>query len=209
MNLKEINTRLEELSTQLNENQGRRTEVYSRIVGYYRSVKNWNKGKKEEFGIRKTYQVHCTPAPLGNPEEAKIEDPVVEPVEVKNEEQAMVETTVEDNTEAQVEQDYQKDLFAEPVAEVADEATSADYRFYFRKDCPNCPPMKEFLSGLELTGQHINVDQEEGLQLAVEDNVYQAPTVIVLDDEGKEIFRTDNPAGLEEFLSRKEEVVTA
>ncbi|MCK5736932.1 MAG: hypothetical protein KAH21_10655 [Spirochaetaceae bacterium] len=28
------------------------TEVYARIVGYYRSVKNWNKGKKEEYGIR-------------------------------------------------------------------------------------------------------------------------------------------------------------
>ncbi len=31
------------------------TEVYSRIVGYYRPVKNWNKGKKEEFSERKTY----------------------------------------------------------------------------------------------------------------------------------------------------------
>ena len=28
-------------------------EVYSRIVGYYRPVKNWNKGKKSEFKIRK------------------------------------------------------------------------------------------------------------------------------------------------------------
>ena len=31
---------------------GRRTEVYSRIVGYYRSVMNWNPGKKSEYGIR-------------------------------------------------------------------------------------------------------------------------------------------------------------
>jgi len=30
-------------------------EVYSRIVGYYRPVKNWNKGKREEFKQRKTY----------------------------------------------------------------------------------------------------------------------------------------------------------
>ena len=30
-------------------------EVYSRIVGYLRPVKNWNEGKKEEFGERKTY----------------------------------------------------------------------------------------------------------------------------------------------------------
>ncbi len=28
-------------------------EVYSRIVGYYRPVQNWNDGKKEEFKDRK------------------------------------------------------------------------------------------------------------------------------------------------------------
>ncbi len=31
------------------------TEVYSRIVGYYRPVQNWNNGKKSEFSQRKTY----------------------------------------------------------------------------------------------------------------------------------------------------------
>lgn len=31
------------------------TEVYSRIVGYYRPVQNWNAGKKEEYKFRKVY----------------------------------------------------------------------------------------------------------------------------------------------------------
>lgn len=31
---------------------GKETEVWSRIVGYYRPVKNWNQGKKEEFKYR-------------------------------------------------------------------------------------------------------------------------------------------------------------
>ena len=30
-----------------------KTEVYSRIVGYYRPVQSWNKGKREEFSQRK------------------------------------------------------------------------------------------------------------------------------------------------------------
>lgn len=34
---------------------GSETEVYSRIVGYYRPVKNWNKGKKKEFFERKVF----------------------------------------------------------------------------------------------------------------------------------------------------------
>jgi ribonucleoside-triphosphate reductase len=30
-------------------------EVYSRVVGYYRPVNQWNKGKKEEFEQRKEF----------------------------------------------------------------------------------------------------------------------------------------------------------
>ena len=29
-----------------------KAEVYSRIVGYYRPVQDWNRGKKEEFSQR-------------------------------------------------------------------------------------------------------------------------------------------------------------
>ncbi len=31
------------------------TEVYSRVVGYYRPVQNWNTGKQQEFSERNTY----------------------------------------------------------------------------------------------------------------------------------------------------------
>jgi len=33
------------------------TEVYSRVVGYLRPVKQWNNGKRAEFDIRKTYKI--------------------------------------------------------------------------------------------------------------------------------------------------------
>ena len=36
---------------------GSRTEVYSRITGYYRPIQNWNDGKSEEFINRKTYSI--------------------------------------------------------------------------------------------------------------------------------------------------------
>lgn len=36
---------------------GKETEVYSRITGYYRPVKNWNAGKTQEFKQRKTYEL--------------------------------------------------------------------------------------------------------------------------------------------------------
>ena len=36
---------------------GEETEVYSRITGYYRPVKNWNDGKAQEYKMRKLYDL--------------------------------------------------------------------------------------------------------------------------------------------------------
>ncbi len=36
---------------------GSKTEVYSRVVGFYRPVQQWNDGKQQEFTERKTYCV--------------------------------------------------------------------------------------------------------------------------------------------------------
>ena len=53
--LNEIDSRIAALEIELADVVGRPTEVYSRIVGYYSSVKNWNPGKKSEYGIRLMY----------------------------------------------------------------------------------------------------------------------------------------------------------
>ena len=52
---------------------GEKTEVYSRITGYYRPVQNWNDGKTEEFKHRKTYNVgrHDTMMKLSNNEDTE------------------------------------------------------------------------------------------------------------------------------------------
>ena len=36
---------------------GEKTEVYSRITGYYRPVQNWNDGKAQEYKDRKVYDI--------------------------------------------------------------------------------------------------------------------------------------------------------
>jgi len=50
--ISEINNELSLLHTQLEYLKGTLCEVYTRIVGYYRSVKNWNNGKREEYKER-------------------------------------------------------------------------------------------------------------------------------------------------------------
>jgi ribonucleoside-triphosphate reductase len=59
--------------------EGMPAEVYSRIVGYYRSVRNWNKGKREEYGERKLFKVGAddlvspgiSPPPAGSADKEK------------------------------------------------------------------------------------------------------------------------------------------
>jgi ribonucleoside-triphosphate reductase len=36
---------------------GKECEVFSRVVGYHRPIKNWNRGKQEEFKDRKVYNI--------------------------------------------------------------------------------------------------------------------------------------------------------
>ncbi|MGM0568397.1 MAG: ribonucleoside triphosphate reductase, partial [Elusimicrobiota bacterium] len=65
---------------------GTGTEVYSRVVGYYRPVKNWNDGKQEEFKDRKPYafpkiKTEAVPAdekPKKEKEEVKVEEKKLE-----------------------------------------------------------------------------------------------------------------------------------
>jgi len=51
----EIDKEIRELEEQLEQVEGRPTEVYSRIVGYYRSLRNWNRGKREEYTHRNVF----------------------------------------------------------------------------------------------------------------------------------------------------------
>ena len=67
---------------------GEKTEVYSRITGYYRPVQNWNDGKSQEFKDRKVYNIgrsvltHKGPKPADEPcscEAAPAADPAPTP----------------------------------------------------------------------------------------------------------------------------------
>ncbi len=65
---------------------GEKTEVYSRITGYYRPVQNWNDGKAQEYKDRKVYDI-------GNSHMTPKDKPVAEAMET-----ALVETPESDKT---------------------------------------------------------------------------------------------------------------
>ena len=57
MTKQEVQKEIEKLKKEEVECHGTKCEVYSRVVGYLRPVQNWNKGKKVEFAMRKTFNV--------------------------------------------------------------------------------------------------------------------------------------------------------
>jgi len=171
----EYDNKIEELKEQLNHVQGRKSEVYARIVGYYRSVANWNRGKSEEYKERVNFSSlefgeNRTSAPF-TPEPV-VEKKETEAIEINFEEKKM-------------------------EMENSDVAT---YSFFFKETCPNCPPVKAVIDSIELEGNKINVDSSNGLTEAMNSSVYSAPTVILYNAEGSEIYRTGNVDKLKSFL---------
>jgi hypothetical protein len=56
----EINQQIKDLEDKLSNVQGRETEVFTRVVGYYRPVANMHKGKRSEYSDRKEYTIDAS-----------------------------------------------------------------------------------------------------------------------------------------------------
>ena len=56
-NKTDLKAKISELKEEMKEVKGTPCEVFSRVCGYLRPVQNWNHGKKEEFFLRKPYNI--------------------------------------------------------------------------------------------------------------------------------------------------------
>ena len=57
MTKEEIIEEIKRLEEKLLNVKGTECEVYSRVVGYFRPVKNWNEGKQSEYKERLTFEL--------------------------------------------------------------------------------------------------------------------------------------------------------
>ena len=167
--LAQVEQEIAETQAELNNVHGTETEVYARIVGYYRAVKHWNKGKRDEFDQRKMF-------------------------------------TLEASKEYDITEADGPCACSAPVkmtkAETVTDLNSVTYEMYTRKTCPNCPPVKDFMSRLDMTGRSIDVDTEEGLAEAAKKGVFASPTVIFYNEQGIETARCHNVEELEAVFNK-------
>ena len=140
---------------------GQKTEVYSRITGYYRPVQNWNDGKAQEFKDRKVYNIgksvltHVGPKPEGAPAEKPV---FAAPAEAPK---------------------------AEPMVET--KAADAGILLFKTPTCPNCKLAMALLdkAGVAYTALNANENKE----LVAQYGVKQAPTLVLLGEDGFESYR--------------------
>jgi len=191
----EIERRLGELRGELERAQGGPTEVYSRIVGYYRSVRNWNAGKREEYAERRSFAMSRPAAP------ARAEDAAPEPrrraAGPRPARPAAPRRSASSSWAAAA-----KAAATVPAARLPAEASGSAPRkpasplaaggevFVFtRETCPNCPPVADFVAASGIDAVFVDVDVDEGLALARAYDVLATPTVLALDENGAELFR--------------------
>ena len=131
---------------------GEEAEVYSRITGYYRPVKNWNAGKSQEYRNRTEYK----------------------PEKFMNRFSIGAGCC---NTGATDEITRELDKNTQPVARpVSAEQEMADGLYLFTtSNCPNCKIAKRYLEG----AQYTVIDAEEEASLAKELGIMAAPTLVV------------------------------
>jgi len=182
--LEEIERDLNEAREKLSKVEGRKAEVYSRIVGYYRSVCNWNKGKREEYGERKLFNVDQSLDSAGScglPKANKItgageKSPV---------QQAKPETVSFDFHAAKGEK----------------------LLLFVRPNCPHCPAVKAAAAKLGIYVETVNADTTEGFAEAAKYNVMATPMAILLSKDGVELARARDSVSISKFrkfLSRDE-----
>ncbi|MBR6954898.1 MAG: ribonucleoside triphosphate reductase [Clostridia bacterium] len=143
---------------------GKKTEVYSRITGYYRPVQNWNDGKAQEFKDRRVYDIghshltHVGPRPTTEDAamEAAFEAPCCAPVEPV----IAPEKAKEDQPQVL--------LFKTPT-------------------CPNCKAAMALLNQAGVAFREINAN--ESAELVGQYEIKQAPTLVVLHGDTYEKFR--------------------
>ena len=132
---------------------GKETEVYSRITGYYRPLKNWNDGKSQEFKDRKEYDTTC-----------------VKPEHKDNkccEDSKCEEHNIEKNKEPQV--------AASGMGGIG------QVILFSRKTCPNCKMADRLLTNAGVT--FTKVDAEVNQDLTKKYGIKTAPTLVITNNE--------------------------
>ena len=154
---------------------GNATEVYSRITGYYRPVRNWNDGKSSEFENRKTYE----PEELFSVNRNLLEEAGVEMPRVGTQTLGR----------------------ANRVESPASNSDAEKLILVTTKTCPNCQAAKNYLNQAGIEYDVILADEADGAEIAVQYSISAAPTLIVKSGEEAELY--SNVSNIRAYIGKR------
>ena len=154
---------------------GNATEVYSRITGYYRPVRNWNDGKSSEFENRKTYE----PEELFSVNRNLLEEAGVEMPRVGTQTLGR----------------------ANRVESPASNSDAEKVILVTTKTCPNCQAAKNYLNQAGIEYDVILADEADGAEIAVQYSISAAPTLIVKSGEEAELY--SNVSNIRAYIGKR------
>jgi ribonucleoside-triphosphate reductase len=170
---------------------GNKTEVYSRITGYYRPVQNWNDGKAQEYKDRKVYNIGRSVLTHEGSTPAKAD------ADVKAD--AAVKTEAAPNAEANKTTPLTETIFPEisassketektQKAEKKTKAVGGNTVYLFKTPtCPNCKAAGALLDRAGVGYTSLNANEEKDLVMKF--GVKQAPTLVLMHGDSFEKYR--------------------
>ena len=154
---------------------GKATEVYSRITGYYRPVRNWNDGKSSEFENRKTYE----PEELFSVNRSLLEEVGVDEPRIGTQTLGRANRVEAPKSKSD----------AEKVILVT------------TKTCPNCQAAKNYLNQAGIEYDVVLADEADGAEIAVQYSISSAPTLIVQSGEEAELY--SNVSNIRAYIGKR------
>lgn len=154
---------------------GNTTEVYSRITGYYRPVRNWNDGKSSEFENRKTYE----PEELFSINKNLLDEAGVDLPRVGTQTLGR----------------------ANEVATATSKPDTDKLILVTTKTCPNCQAAKNYLNQAGIDYDVILADEADGAEIAGQYNISAAPTLIVQSGEEAELY--SNVSNIRAYIGKR------
>ncbi|MCR5625201.1 MAG: ribonucleoside triphosphate reductase [Lachnospiraceae bacterium] len=143
---------------------GQKTEVYSRITGYYRPIQNWNDGKAQEYKDRVEYNLmHSKLSHEGPADRIDYSSIVIN--------ESKLNENVSDNTENVVEN-------ATYTQEASGEYSDMPV-MYVKDHCPKCKGAEQKFKLAKV--QFNSVNCSENMDIARALNISQTPTIIDTD----------------------------
>ena len=167
---------------------GNKTEVYSRITGYYRPVQNWNDGKAQEYKDRMVYNIghshltHKGPKPAPNDNDEAIYAAINERACCDPVQPIMKEAPVDEKPATAAPKPEEK-----PVTIAVKPESSVSILLFKTPSCPNCKAAGAILDRAGVEYQPLNANEER--ELVQKFGIKQAPTLVLVNGDSFEKYR--------------------